>query len=114
VDYSVPKFKQVRSQDVIVAGVFSPYVSTDVILGKKAVPHYIEEPSIKYLGETSYRYVAQLQKRFTNLKVITSLPRLTPTRASKGHVLPPWMFDYPADYYQDRFRALANLRELTT
>ena len=92
VEHTVPQFKLDRSnRSVRIAGVLSPYVSLAYINEPDSAKFGIDE--IVYLGETR-------ADQFEKLVQTYQTPAFTIDRG-RSHIVPNWLFDYPAVWYKD-------------
>lgn len=104
--HCVPKFKHSRKgQDVIIAGVFSPYLQVYELLGEPEPYHKYRE--IQFLGETTQKSLQVLKNEFNDLVNFVDL------NSGSEYFLPPWVFDYPDYVYTQRDRALKELKNFT-
>jgi hypothetical protein len=91
VEHCVPKFKESRrlNQEVVIAGVLSPYLILYHILGPASIAEYIEP--IYFLGEVRPSEICRLEGVFkqADLKL----------RIIDRGVVPAWMYDYPSRCY---------------
>ena len=105
-EYCVPRFKRSRTdQDVIIAGVFSPYLWVFEMLDKPT--EYHGDAEILFLGETTLAKQQILRSEFNDL-----VDFVKPDPSNK-FFLPPWIFDYPEYFYTERNKALKKLKALT-
>lgn len=87
VEHCVSRFKQDRHEkDVRIAGVLSPYIKYENLYDSSEIY------TIRYLGETSYSEINDLEKRFGRSFLLLSFDRM--------NFIPRWLFDYPDDYYE--------------
>jgi cold shock CspA family protein len=104
-EHWVPKFKENRkSEEVMVAGVLSPYVPY----------HFYEHPvdpekkidPITFLGETTWSSIKSLEQRFSKNLLAVSMNGI--------HFVPAWLFEYPRSFYKERDQNCQNLNKLLT
>jgi cold shock CspA family protein len=92
VEHTVPQFKLDRlNRNVRIAGVLSPYVTLAYINEPGSANFGIEE--IVYLGETHADHFEKLVQAYQT-------PTFTVDRGRR-HIVPNWLFDYPAVWYKD-------------
>ncbi len=104
--HCVPKFKHNRKgQDVIIAGVFSPYLQVYELLGKPEP--YRKYREIQFLGETTQKSLQTLKNEFNDLVDFVDL------NSESEYFLPPWVFDYPEYVYTERNEALKVLKNFS-
>jgi len=96
--YCVPRFKESRDgHDVTIAGVLLPYLSEEELASGSG--------SARWLGTTSRLRLGALENAFSGSAVVEALD-FQPDRAA---FLPPWLFDYPQDRYEQRDRVLREI-----
>lgn len=103
VDYCIPKFKKDRCGNrVKIAGVMSPYLDFDYLNHPLKINHFVN--NIIYLGETNEGIIDKISENFTteNLQV----------EINNKHVLPPWIFDYPDRYYNNKKIEIDRLKSI--
>lgn len=104
--HCVPKFKHSRKgQDVIIAGVFSPYLQVYELLGEPESYHKYRE--IQFLGETTKKNLQALKNEFNDLV------NFVDQNSGSEYFLPPWVFDYPEYVYKERDKARKELKDFT-
>ena len=95
-EHVVPKFKESRSnQHVTIACVLSPYLQPELIDNPESIDFKLQP--IKFLGEISYKKILDLEKQFSRSDVITISIEIR----KNLKVIPPWLLDYPDDYYKN-------------
>ena len=100
--HCVPTFKHNRKgQDVIIAGVFSPYLQVYELLSEPEPYHKYRE--IQFLGETTQKSLQALKNEFNDLVDFVDL------NSGGEYFLPPWVFDYPEHIYTERNEARKEL-----
>ena len=110
IEYCVPEYKYDRRGDeIVIAGVFSPYLRLNQIRGIESISGNVKD--IYFLGETTNSVVRALQTSFSGLKFHVDIQ----THRHLGNrdiiILPPWVFDYPDDYYREQNSGRSKLRE---
>ena len=107
VDYCVPEFKKSREgKEVIIAGVLSPYLRLAQLRGEEPIDTEIND--IIFLGETRETDIRLLEEQFDSEHLQIDI---CSHHIEKGkHILPPWVFNYPKQCYQDQNDARENLR----
>ena len=101
--HCIPKFKHSRkAQQVIIAGVFSPYLQVYELLSEPE--SYRKYRTIQFLGETTQKGLQALNNEFKDLVYFAE-----PNPASE-YFLPPWVFDYPEYVYTERNEARKELK----
>ena len=102
VEHCVSKFKKNRNnQNVIIAGVLSPYLKLDDIQN----PHHIRyEATIKYLGETTISNYIRLEDRFSKRFLKLSLNAM--------NFIPRWLFEFPEKFYATRNQQRSILQQV--
>ena len=96
--YCVPEFKQGReNQNVIIAGVFSPFLYAHQILQPT---ENCKDRSVIFLGETSLTRLKELREEFDPLVGFSS------EKPGLHAFLPPWVFEYPDYVYTERKKTL--------
>lgn len=105
VEHCVPKFKQNRqNKEVIIAGVLSPYLKIESFA---KVPS--NTSSVKFLGETTFSRIQNLQNRFKRQYLELSLI----VRKDNGEfVIPEWTFEYPEKFYESRNQERDRLKSI--
>ena len=103
-EHTVPAFKEDRyQQDVIVAGVRSPYVKLEEFANPTDIPHN-RNHSIVVLGECTRQRLSTLRRDYlsTELQSLTigRHERMGGRGRRRGELLPPWVFDYPDALYE--------------
>lgn len=102
VEHLVPRFKQNREgTDVTILGVLSPYVP---LSGFELNSEFEPETQIRILGETSWRSISELERRFGTdsyfrLYISPDALKQERYRQKTYYVIPSWMFDYPEECY---------------
>ena len=92
VEHCVSRFKKNRTdQNVIIAGVLSPYLKLDYIQNPDHVRY---EATIKYLGETTISNFIRLEDRFSKRFLKLSLNSM--------NFIPRWLFEFPEIFYATR------------
>jgi|GEM_PF-2252453 len=102
VELCVPKFKRVHRHEVVVAGVFSPYLKLQEI---QASANIKKEP-ILFLGEIQKSEIEALEKHFSKQFLSITIPR-----TSKDNYLPPWLFDYSKRFYCNQIKATDQFKQ---
>jgi hypothetical protein len=102
VEHCVSRFKKNRNnQNVIIAGVLSPYLKLDDIQN----PHGIRyEAAIKYLGETTVLIFSKLEERFSKRFLKLSFTAM--------NFIPSWMFEFPEKFYETRNQCRLQLQDV--
>ena len=104
-EYCVPEFKHGReNKDVIIAGVFSPYLYAHKILQPT---DYSKKHHITLLGETSLTKLEELREEFD------ALFGFSIGKHGIHAFLPPWVFEYPHYVYTERKKALNDFKSLS-
>jgi len=100
VEHCVSKFKKNRNnQNVIIAGVLSPYLKLHDIQN----PHSIRyEATIIYLGETTISNFIRLEDRFSKRFLKLSFTAM--------NFIPRWMFEFPEKFYETRNQSRLQLQ----
>lgn len=105
-EYCIPRFKRSRTdQDIVIAGVFSPYLWAFEMLDKP-IEHHGDAETL-FLGETTLAKQQVLKGEFSDL-----VDFVKPNPSSK-FFLPPWIFDYPEYLYTERNKAIKELKNFT-
>jgi hypothetical protein len=95
-EHSVKTFKDAtRGREVKISGFLSTYAATE---------EAEEDSEIVWLGETSGRDIRALASEFTSDHLEISF------LDGKGSLLPPWLFDYPEVFYDERKAAVEEIR----
>lgn len=95
-EHTIPQFKENRNrQDVIVLGVRSPYLKLGELTDPANVPYHRDVP-ILVLGECTRQQLADLRQQFLS----ASLHDINLSRQGFKEMLPPWVFNYPARFYE--------------
>ena len=109
-EFCVPTFKQRDNKDIIILGIFSPY------LANLPEEHESNE-NIKILGEVTETFLKKLQGR---CRQICSQLDITVKKNSqfnkKGYLsesLPIWAFDFDDSFYEERLQIEGRFRSLT-
>ncbi len=107
-EFCVPNFKRNRSnKEVIIAGVFSPYLQLQYIEAPEQANFNI--PKLIFMGEMRKSELDIIEKYFSKYFSSIQIPR-----TSGEQYLPPWLFDYPPEtFYTQQEKAISNLKELT-
>lgn len=102
VEHCVSRFKKNRNnEDVIIAGVLSPYIKLDDI----QKPCNIScEANIKYLGETTIANFIKLEERFSK--------RFLKLSFNAMNFIPRWMFEFPEKFYATRNQQRSILQQV--
>ena len=102
VEHCIKRLKEHNGAQVIIAGVLSPYLQLQYLQVKK--PHFSVTP-IRFLGQFCKAELQQLENDFrqSNLQLVSV----------SQEVFPPWLFDYPSEFYRARDRNRASLRGTT-
>ncbi|MBE9239666.1 hypothetical protein [Synechocystis salina] len=104
-EFCIPKFKEERGQNVVIAGVLSPYLQLK-FMNNNGANFRIDNP--KYLGELNYSQLQSLTKTFSD-----SVVRLDMTRGfDPKSYLAPWLFDYNAKFYKEQINTANKLKNL--
>ncbi len=106
-EFCVPRFKLNRSSnEVIIAGVFSPHLNLEYITSPTKI--YFQIPRLTFIGEIKESELKAIEKHFSKYFDAITVPR-----GSEEKYLPPWLFDYPVDkFYFQQEQAIKQLREL--
>ncbi|BAY49595.1 hypothetical protein SAMD00079811_72240 [Scytonema sp. HK-05] len=106
-EFCIPNFKRDRSnEEVIIAGVFSPYLQQEYIEYPERANFHI--PKLIFMGEMRKSELDILEKHFAKYFYSIQIPR-----NSSEKYLPPWLFDYPVKtFYAQQEKAISDLREL--
>lgn len=103
VEYCIPRFKETRYGDQVkIAGVMSPYLTLEH-LNKPLEIHFPAKP-ITYLGETSELIIKNMSAHFTSNNLLVKI--------NNNNILPPWVFEYPNRYYENRNIQIMKLKYL--
>ncbi len=103
--YIQKKFKHnKRNQEVIISGVFSPYLWPCTLLEPI---EYHGDTTTQFLGETTKKNRQTLKNEFNDL-----VDFVEPNPGSE-YFLPPWVFEYPEYVYTERNKALKELKNFT-
>jgi hypothetical protein len=99
VEHCVPRFKQARGQDVMIAAVVSPWIKKGQFHGSRLYPN---TPPFRFIGEVDRKTPEQLKQSFAALTAQSSTTLIPVPTARDGspHILPPWLFDYPDFVYR--------------
>ncbi len=106
--FCVPRFKKNRSNnEVIIAGVLSPYLQLEYIeLPKKAT---FSIPPFIFMGEIKKSQLDIIEQHFSPYFYSIRIPRV-----SGEKYLPPWLFDYKTKvFYTYQKEAISKLKKLT-
>ncbi len=114
VEHCIPKFKKDRNrQDVIIAGVLSPYLTLKEFRDPGSLTHLSQDKSrkrkskpirhITVLGEVTYDKLSRLQNHFTS-------PGKFDLHLAHMATFPPWIFDFPDRFYAQQQEYAARLR----
>jgi hypothetical protein len=104
-EFCIQKFKEHAGHDIVIAGVLSPYLQFQ-FLNKEGGNFYVDNPV--YLGEISHSQLNMLTKKSSN-----DVIKLDMTRGfDPKSYLPPWLFDYDQNFYQNQIRIADKLRTL--
>ncbi len=104
-EHCIPQFKSSREgQNVIISGVFSPYIRAPELLEPTEHHKYAK---ILFLGETTLEKQQILKKEFG------SLVHFKNPNPTIDYLLPPWVFDYPEYVYTERDNALKELKDFS-
>jgi len=88
VEHTVRKFKQNKSnEDVVIVGVLSHYIKDYY-----NIPQY--DNFIRILGETTLNEISKLEKEFCKDSIID-------IKITNAITIPPYLFDYPKEFYKD-------------
>jgi hypothetical protein len=105
-EFCVRKFKNNREDEVIIAGVLSPYIKPEEFEDTSKCKYTPKR--IIFLGEVANSTVENLEKVFLN----NNLKSITMPRNSTSKYIPPWLFDYPNYFYQNQIEAINSLKEI--
>jgi cold shock CspA family protein len=109
-EFCVPRFKKQRdNEDIIILGVFSPYI-------KKLPEECLSRYPIKILGEITESFLKKLEKRFSNLCAQLEVTIKRESKSKKNHLseyLPIWAFDFDEDFYSERLQLEKRFRNLS-
>jgi len=101
VEHCVSRFKKNRNdQNVIIAGVLSPYLKLDDIQNPHRILH---DATIKYLGETTISNYIRLEDRFSKRFLKLSLNAM--------NFIPRWLFEFPEKFYETRNKQRSILQQ---
>ncbi|MFZ4795783.1 MAG: hypothetical protein ACOYLN_16810, partial [Blastocatellia bacterium] len=90
--------KDQLGKDVVISAFLSPYRNTESSNVSE------KDNVVRWLGETSALDIARLKREFESRYLFLEL-------SEESNLLPPWMFDYPEEFYADRNQALTKIRE---
>jgi len=103
VEHCVSKFKKNRNnQNVIMAGILSPYLKLDDIKNPRGMRY---EADIKYLGETTALIYSKLEERFSKRFLKLSFTAM--------NFIPSWMFEFPEKFYEARNQCRLQLQAVS-
>ncbi|PZV27286.1 MAG: hypothetical protein DCF12_05235 [Snowella sp.] len=107
-DVCVRKFKEIQGEDVIIAAVLSPNLQLKYMDGSNTPDFYVDPPISIYLGELSYKRLQSLAGIFSDKGI-----ELDMTRGFEPEsYLPPWLFDYDEQFYQNQISISDKLKTL--
>ena len=102
----VRKFKEIQGEDVIIAAVLSPNIQLKYMDGSDTPDFHADSPI--YLGELSYKRLQSLTGIFSDKGI-----KLDMTRGFEPEsYLPPWLFDYDEQFYQNQISISDKLKTL--
>ncbi len=108
VEHTIPHWKQSRSgDDVKIIGTLSHYLWPKTLMYPD---DWDSETNILILGETDYGKILSMIEYFEipdHLEI--SFKR---HNQKNNQFLPPWVFDYPDSFFEDRKQAIHKMREL--
>ncbi|HAJ64799.1 MAG TPA: hypothetical protein DCP31_40800, partial [Cyanobacteria bacterium UBA8543] len=106
-EFCVPRFKHNRSNDeVIIAGVLSPYLQSEYIQFPEKVGFNISP--LRFIGEIKKSELHIIEQHFSRYFHSIKIPRV-----SGENYLPPWLFDYQKEYfYVQQEQAISQLKKL--
>ena len=96
IEHTVLKFKKDRRlEDVVIAGVQSPYLRLEYIKSPASIPSAFKKTDIIFLGETTQKKLNDLQTMFqtNHLDIVLIKGSVSKT------FIPPWIFEYPKRFY---------------
>jgi hypothetical protein len=100
-EHIIPRFKHQRGTDVRILGILSPYLRPKEILFPNDYVTY-QATDLRVLGYTEQKQLRSLENYFSaDLDLNFSHPKGLP-----GLLLPPWIFQYPKMFYQQRQEAI--------
>lgn len=105
-EFCIPEFKRNRGNEVIIAGVLSPYLQLKYFENPSEADFKIEP--FLFLGEIKNSKIRKIEEIFCNKKLVS----IKMPRGSSEDYLPPWLFDYPDCFYQKQFDAIKKFRTL--
>ena len=104
-EWQVPQFKLDRKQDdVTVVGVVSPYLNLESMKDPDQISRWWRPCDVRVLGETSRTMIQNLMETFQQ--------RWFRMHYDNDRRVPPWMFEYPADFYKQQAEAVAKFRQM--
>ena len=105
-EFCIPRFKKNRGYDVIIAGVFSPYLQLKYI-EDLSLAHFTVEPLV-FLGEIRNSQIEELEEHFCDKNLLSvKMPR-----GSCENYIPPWLFDYPERFYTRQIHANSSFKRV--
>jgi cold shock CspA family protein len=106
-EFCVPKFKANRSDEVIIAGVLSPYLRLEDIDNTSKGDRRLDP--IIFLGEINASTIDDLETIFLGgtLKSI-KMPRKSSSKVTVKYI-PPWLFDYPNLFYRNQIEIISSM-----
>lgn len=110
-EFCVPRFKTSRNQEVIIAGILSPYLNLEYINDTSKYESKYNGNKVKsliFLGEIQNSVVENIERTFVNDK----LESITIPRESNSKYIPPWLFDYPDYFYCNQIEVINYLSKL--
>lgn len=104
-EFCIPKFKENRNQDVVIAAVLSPYLQLQY-MNKEGAFFSVSNP--QYLGELTCSQLQSLIQSFSDGVVSLDMTRGFDPKS----YLAPWLFDYNIQFYQEQIKIANKLRSL--
>jgi hypothetical protein len=110
--FCVPRFKQINqnrsNNEVIIAGVLSPYLQFQYIEAPEKAGFSI--PPLRFMGEIKKSELDIIEQHFSSYFHSIRIPRV-----SGENYLPPWLFDYQTKvFYTYQKEAILQLKKLTS
>lgn len=102
--HTVRRLKETRTGSVTIAGVLSPYLTLNQITTARNDGTLGQ---VMFLGETDRPTIARLEQRFSRVGHVL-------IRGEDRNVIPPWAFEYPAEFYHSRNASRRRLQEHDT
>ena len=106
-DICVRKFKENQGEDIVIAAVLSPYLQLKFMDGSDTSHFPVDDPI--YLGELSYKRLKILTETFSEKGIKLDMAR---EQFDPKSYLPPWLFDYDEQFYQNQISISEKLKIL--